>query len=409
MNTVLVISIGKSPDPCLASVEQHKAKRVIFFASQETRESVTDIERVLNMRGELVALEKDDEYDFELCYQTARVAIQKALATPEPKRIVVDITGGTKTMTAALALAASDHQLEFAYVISDKQPDGTFKSNSERVRPFANPLHKYHIRELERLQNSFNAGDFRASFQTIQTILERSQGNDYDTAFYEALRELITAFERWDLFNHQQASDLFATAMKMLKPLAAAKTSAWQVWFKEISKLQEVLLELKAAKKQPSMVLMQDLLSNADRRVARGEYDDAVARMYRAVDLYCEILLTEAGVHMNDTFYTLPEAQKHFVHEFRPHQQKSDNTLKLAGIYDVARLAAMLEPQKGGDLLHALERGSLKRILEQRNESILAHGFDPISKESAEKLRRVLLEEFGLSSYPIWTEMPKLI
>ena len=55
MNTVLVISIGKSPDPCLASVQQHNAKRVIFFASQETRASVTDIERVLEMQGELVA------------------------------------------------------------------------------------------------------------------------------------------------------------------------------------------------------------------------------------------------------------------------------------------------------------------------------------------------------------------
>lgn len=408
LNTVLVISIGKSPDPCLASVEQHNAKRVIFFASQETRESVTDIERVLNMRGELVALEKDDEYDFELCYQTARVAIQKALSTPEPKRIVVDITGGTKTMTAALALAASDHQLEFAYVVSDKQPDGSFKANSEKVKPFANPLHKYHIRELERLQNSFNAGDFRAAYETIQTILERSQGNDFDTAFYGALSELITAFERWDLFNHQQASDVFSTAMKMLKPLAAAKSSAWQVWVKEVGQLQQVLLELKAAKKQPSMVLMQDLLANADRRITRGEYDDAVARLYRAVDLYCEILLTQAGVSMNDTLYTLPEKDKHLIHEFRPDRQKSHSTLKLTGIYDVARLAAMLEPQKGGALLQALERGSLKKILEQRNESILAHGFDPIGKDSAEKLRRVLLEEFGLTSYPIWTEMPRL-
>ena len=53
MNTVLVISIGKSPDPCFASVHQHNANRVIFFASQETRDAVTDIERVLEIKGEI--------------------------------------------------------------------------------------------------------------------------------------------------------------------------------------------------------------------------------------------------------------------------------------------------------------------------------------------------------------------
>lgn len=409
MNTVLVISIGKSPDPCLASVQHHAANRVIFFASQETRESVTDIERVLEMRGELIALEKDDEFDFELCYQTARVAIQKALATPEPRRIVVDITGGTKTMTAALALAASDHQLEFAYVVSAKQADGSFIHNTEQVRPFNNPLHKYHIRELERLQNSFNAGDFRATFETITTILERSAGDDYDTAFFEALRKLIQAFERWDLFNHRDASDLFASAIKILKPLAAAKPNAWRAWLVEIAKLQDSLLALKAAKKDSSMVLMQDLLANADRRIARGEYDDAVARMYRAVDLYAEILLEGAGVIVNGTHYKLPARAMQVFHDFKEYQRKPGNTLKLNGVYEVARLASLLEPIRGGALFRALESGSLEGALEQRNKSILAHGFEPISKSAAEQLRLVLLEEFKLESFPVWTMMPRLI
>ncbi len=408
MNTVLVISIGKSPDPCLASVEQHNANRVIFFASQETRAFVTDIERVLGLQGELVALEQGDEYDFELCYQTARVTIQKAFSTPEPRRIVVDITGGTKTMTAALALAASDHQLEFAYVVSDKQPDGSFKSNSEKVKPFANPLRKYHIRELERLQNSFNAGDFRATLETIQTILERAT-DDYDTAFFEALLKLIQAFERWDLFNHREASEMFSTAIKTLKPLAAAKPSAWRTWLLEIAKLQDSLMALKAAKKESSMVLMQDLLANADRRIARGEYDDALARMYRAIDLYAEIMLENSGVQVMGTNFQIPASAAWVMNEFKPHQKRPDNTLKLNGVYEVARLASLIDPLLGQVFFDSLDHGSLSNALKQRNKSILAHGFEPVSKAVAEDLRLVLQKEFKLKSHPVWIPMPKLI
>jgi CRISPR-associated protein (TIGR02710 family) len=408
MNTVLVISIGKSPDPCLASVQQHNANLVIFFASQETRDYVTDIERVLEMRGELVALEKDDEYNFELCYQTARVTIQKALATPEPRRIVVDITGGTKTMTAALALAASDHKLEFSYVVSAVQADGKFKPNSEQAKPFANPLHKYHIRELERLQNSFNAGDFRATLETIRTILQRNN-DDYDTAFFEALAKLVRAFERWDLFNHREASDMFHGAVKTLKPLAAAKTNPWREWLQEIDKLKTALSALKDAKKQSSMVLMQDLLANADRRIARGEYDDAVARLYRAMDLYSEILLESVGVVVSGTSFTLKPKQLWARAEFKAYQHRSGNVLNLSGVYEIARLAALLEPKRGQPWFESLDKNNLSDALKQRNQSILAHGFEPVSQATAEGLRRVLYEEFGLISFPIWTPMPQLI
>jgi CRISPR-associated protein (TIGR02710 family) len=409
VNTVLVISIGKSPDPCLASVQQHNAKRVIFFASQETRAFVTDIERVLEMRGELVALEKDDEYDFERCYQTARVAVQKALSTPEPRRIVVDITGGTKTMVAALALAASDHQLEFAYVVSDKQPDGTFKHNSEQVKPFSNPLHKYHIRELERLQNSFNTGDFRVCLEIVGVILERSQEDDFDAAFFEALGKLIRAFERWDLFNHREAADVFVSAMKLLKPLSSARPGAWRDWLLEVAKLETPLLALKAAQKASERVLLQDLLANADRRIARGEYDDAVARLYRAVDLYSEILLEEVGVVVSGTRLTLKDEQLWAMREFAPHQQRPPNVLKLGGVYEIARLAALLAPKLGEPWFESIDKGKLSHVLDKRNQSILAHGFEPVSESTATGLRRVLQEEFALESFPVWTPMPRLI
>lgn len=157
------------------------------------------------------------------------------------------------------------------------------------------------------------------------------------------------------------------------------------------------------------MVLLQDLLANADRRIERGEYDDAVARLYRAVGLYLEILLTEAGVKIEETRYTLPEKAVGVMQKFREHQRKGRNVLELSSIPDMAKLAAQLEPHKGAALWRSLEEGKLGSILKKRNQSILAHGVQPIGKELAEGLRHALLEEFDLQSKPIWMPMPKLI
>lgn len=409
MNTVLVISIGQSPDPCLASVEHHKANHTIFFTSQETRKTASDIEGILEFRGELVVLEKDHEYDFESCYQTARSAISKAFKFSEPRRIIVDITGGTKTMTAALALAASEHDLEFAYVVSEKQPDGKFKPNTERVKPFKNPLHKYHIRELERLRSSFNAGDFQSAMETIDVILNRTIGEEYAQEFFNSLKSLVRAYELWDLFNHKDAYDVFTKSFKNLKLLSLQENSVWKDWFKNIEVFKDCLFKLKHNNNNSSQLLMGDLLANADRRIERGEYDDAVARMYRAIDLHLELILIDCNVCIKNSLITLPSDQSHLTKEFKGNQVKDSTTLKLTGIYEIARLASFVDSKRGKKVFDAISSGSLRPALDNRNRSILAHGFEPINKTDAEILRSILLNEFQLISDPIWIPMPKLI
>lgn len=42
--------------------------------------------------------------------------------------------------------------------------------------------------------------------------------------------------------------------------------------------------------------LLADLLVNAERRATEGKYDDAVARLYRAVELIAQLLLSKRGI-----------------------------------------------------------------------------------------------------------------
>jgi CRISPR-associated protein (TIGR02710 family) len=404
MTTVLVLSVGESPAPCLASARHHNATHVIFFASQRSRKHATDIECELGFQGELVVLNPDEEYDFSACYARARDAVRKAHEDTDHQRIVVDITGGTKTMTAALALAAADYHLEFAYVVSERRPDGTFKQDTERVKPFPNPLHQFHVRELEQLHTAWNAHDFK----TVKSVLNTIQARDlphHEVAFFKALEGLAEAFDAWDLFHHANARDGLARSLPNMKLVASARGDRWMDWLERVEALLIPLDEMVRAGRQPHFVLLADLMANANRQIERGDYDDALGRLYRSISLYAEILLTEGKVVIDKTRATLPEHLKHIGTQF---DKDRTGRLKVNGLFEVVRLACLVDPERGRSLFHSLEKGPLGRIVGKRNATILAHGLTPATEADAIQLRDRLEQEFKLKAAPVWPRMPRL-
>jgi CRISPR-associated protein (TIGR02710 family) len=408
MTTVLVLSIGESPAPCLASARHHAADHVIFFASQRSRKHASDIERELGFQGDLVALDLDDEYDFSRCYERSRDAIKKARAIPDRDRIVVDITGGTKTMTAALALAAADYNLEFAYVVSERiahGPPPQYRQDTERVKPFPNPLHQFHVRELERLHTAWNTHDFKTVKGVIADIRARDLPH-HEARFFESLEGLTNAFDAWDLFHHVHALEGLKTHLLALKLVASARGDRWIDWLERLEALQGPLQVIVRAARKPHPALLADLLANANRQVERGDYDDALGRLYRAVSLHAEIMALEAGIQIDGTRVELPN---HLAHIGTGFNKDRKGRLKITGLFEVVRLTSELDPTRGKPLLQSLEKGKLARMVNKRNATILAHGLTPATETDATAMRDVLKTEFGLEGAPVWPRMPRLI
>lgn len=107
--TVLVLSVGNTPEPGATSIKHHRPDHIVFFVSQKSNKKTVPkiLEAVPGFAAlaRVVLLDPEAEFEFSSSYTTALEAMQAAMQFTL-QVIKVDIAGGTKPMTAALVFAA---------------------------------------------------------------------------------------------------------------------------------------------------------------------------------------------------------------------------------------------------------------------------------------------------------------
>jgi CRISPR-associated protein (TIGR02710 family) len=383
---VLVISVGSTPKPGIASAIEHMPDRIVFFTSQQCNKIAQEILTYLKENDPVFfdsaylshteLLTNGEEADFGLSYAKARKAIHKALEWQKQltgAELKVDITGGTKVMTAALALAAADHPLEFSYVDGDRNPEtGRVIDGSEKVRSsMANPLDTLHVRELQRFQSAWNAKRFGEALFSIDMILQRTL-QPGTQAFYATLYQVLERFQQWDDFNHHAAfHGLQKLAGDLLTQGGIADHSiTWRVWIEQIIERVTELGNVSRSSK-PTENLLRDLLANAQRRADEGRYDDALARLYRSVEMYVEIRLGSRpkGVH---------------------------------GLSQIIDAYHKSDPKSTVEFYSDFNGGELGDLIKVRNETILAHGIKPATKKDYEDAVKYLFAKYQFKGAEPW-------
>jgi CRISPR-associated protein (TIGR02710 family) len=143
--------------------------------------------------------------------------------------------------------------------------------------------------------------------------------------------------------------------------------------------------------------IIADLLNNAMRRIEEGKYDDAVARLYRAIEFTAQIRLKELGLidekrlKDNGVFAILMIKLAERLDQETIEKYKRDQKAK-----DLENGVIKIGLAKDYDLLYDLgdnlgkkfvgDENGLQKLLKSRNNSILAHSLKPVEKETAEEL-----------------------
>jgi CRISPR-associated protein (TIGR02710 family) len=156
-----------------------------------------------------------------------------------------------------------------------------------------------------------------------------------------------------------------------------------------------------------TLELVEDLLANAARRRQEQRFDAAVARIYRAFEAMSQYRLVSFGISN-----TAEVPQAHVPTDLRAkwiREGKCHNGCSRVALQDGFALLAALNDQLG-KAFEASPLADRKRSpLNLRNNSILAHGTQPIAVEPcntlwlhAMKLAGVLgISEAGLSQFPL--------
>jgi CRISPR-associated protein (TIGR02710 family) len=293
-HTLLVCTVGGSPEPIVATLKRWNPVRIRFIPTKETREQIdcrviplAQSEGLALDPGRYDALELPDGQDFAACVDALRQVtpiVEEWLGRGDQYQVVVDFTGGTKCMSAALALQAHRWRCVFSYVGGSertKEGIGVVISGKEQVLHAYNPWDALGFQAVERFVALFD----QQAFVAAATAADRAMRNVSDPSRkreLNALKLLSEAYDEWDRFNHKEALSKLREMAKNKNDLQAmlgpAKSGQISARVDEHRRYLEQLTEGSS----PSIAHVTDLLANARRRKAEGRIDDAVARLYRA-------------------------------------------------------------------------------------------------------------------------------
>jgi hypothetical protein len=141
----MLVSLGGSADPVLYTLGQQQPAYILFFASAESAGQIQgiirelpypcrDFDRILSPSAEILGD----------CYPALRDHLPSKLAQwgLSPEELLVDYTGGTKSMSAALVLATIEQAHRYSYVgrvERDKGGVGVVLDGRERMWYVQNP------------------------------------------------------------------------------------------------------------------------------------------------------------------------------------------------------------------------------------------------------------------------------
>jgi len=393
MTTILVCTVGGTPDPILNAIKAREPDHVLFVVSDsggiDKRGSRSEIDGqgylsppwTIPARAglppehvEMLTVPPDDP---DVAFARCREALAELLARFPGAALYADYTGGTKSMTAALMMAAAglDDRLSVQFVAGKRLDLVKVAAGTERAQAMSVDLILAE-RLLERAAAAFD----RHGYAEAELILPEKLPATAPVSLARRLaaaRAAATILAAWDRFDHKAALAAFDAAPPgLLGDLRPALTC---------------LATDDRDTREPLVLL--DLWRNALRRAARGRHDDAVARCYRLVEwtaqwvLWCERWIQTDQVRrdeIGDALFT------------RLARKREVEKLKI-GLDQALDVIRELLPEhsfttvlgRKGKASPALKELSDERTgwKELRNRSIHAHGFEPLREQDWLRVR----------------------
>lgn len=420
-------------------------KRICEFNSQYDFKPVQDENIKFNkefIRYDCKAHQLEDHENLNMAFKTSKDVLKEVKdymsQSDDCFEVIVDITGGTKLMSSGLALAVAEgeyHEFKINYVGGidrTKAGVGIVKDHHEINKVQDNPYSKYAVFEIKRGKNFFDKYQFEAARKNFQ-IAEQYLKEDIDIKFTKFYLDIVNFYDKWDKFEieieededpdhmyylidkKESAEDLYDYLYDLIgkiksdEDLAAFKDTAF---FSQMEKNLKFLslkirglpasadigVEKKSLDKRIKYYI-PDLFANASRRMDEGKYDDALARLYRANELFGQYKLNKLGVINKEILINENEFHITTASVEKKANDADDKANVLKWVERNSRMPngtkrklIKVGNSKNYKLLEyfgEVKKEDYQKInedLEDRHGSILAHGINPIRKQRAEDL-----------------------
>jgi len=398
----LVQTVGTTEDPIIVSLQTYQPDIAVFIASDRSlpvAEKAVSVAKPPKYR----IIKLDDPDDMSEAYRVGRQAY-RLFREEGVEELFADPTGGTKVMAAGLVLALAGLNFTFIYVTGPRDKIGRVIPGQEEIRTMVDPTERFHVFERRAFVQAWNGWRMQSASQILEGILQSdNELEKTERKYYQALHQIARGMYEWDRFHHGKAARLLRTHL----PPALEVAREWGR--ADIVSLLENLegrIETLAAINQasnssrPTFAVLEDLLANAERRADAGRYDDALARLYRALELALE-------AHFNERYDLKLRHSDQWPAELRRLIGHSTKRMGLFELIDVGKqLAEHFNEKDSLPLRLHRRKKELRQLVEDRHRSILAHGVHPIDQADYQKMF-AFLRALGLKPaepWPKWRE-----
>lgn len=301
---ILILTVGLQAEPLILSILCLKPKKVILLHSSESIEVARSVKSDSNVRelNPEISFVEITEFDSLENYNIIKRLFDRI---SEKEKILVDPTGGRKMMNSSLSLAAFYFRLLMVYMYVKEIKRNTIPFTS-KIKIIENPFEIYGDIELSSVEKLFNSHFYEAAVKTCES-LEKTVKDPATAKKIELLKEMISIYRDWDAFKHSIVSNrredktLSERLEEVLKDFNRFRINKWLP--ENIDRNIKFLKEIDSRWRPNSDNLVDefrlvDIYLSALRRGSekQAKYDDAIARLYRCLEISASLKLLNMGL-----------------------------------------------------------------------------------------------------------------
>jgi CRISPR-associated protein (TIGR02710 family) len=316
---ILILTVGGSCAPIVTSINQNSPDDVHFICSDDldivkgSYNTVIgdgkvcgkdprnpDDVNILKQAGLIKDKEWEKEHihkiknfdDLNECYVES-LSLLKNIKDKNPgAEIIIDYTGGTKSMSVGLGAAAMDLSGITVCLVKGTRTDLIKVQNgTQRIRLTQMNM-GFLKRQIEIAENLMDRYDYDGAISILEDTAKLPNIPDEIDAQLGKYLNISKAYLAWDRFDHFEAWRLLHNYRRWyVKNVMFLEAVIWSHKKFDEDFDKTVIEGLSQSQKGCGYELVEDIVINAQRRVKQGRYDDATGRLYRALELLIQLRL----------------------------------------------------------------------------------------------------------------------
>jgi CRISPR-associated protein (TIGR02710 family) len=407
----LLLALTDAPALAVYMINRLQPELLCFFVPESAKtgieERVQPLVRQMPKRWDWIVT--PDASDLVACHRALARGIHELFQAWEirPGEVVVDLTGATSAMAAALGAATLPWTSRAIMLVEGQAGDGeTVEIEGRGLRWLqGNPWDETAAVGRREASEAFNQGSFRAAATMFHALESRVSGGQ--KPLYRAFGDLAAGYALWEQFQYRQAWEKLKGSLKALDmatlwggppglksllPLIRANSGF----------LEKLVLDPAEVKEAVAL----DLLAHAQRR-AQVDHDGerAMAALIRSLEALAQRqLFKQYKIKTWDARpEQLPESMRDACRTCYLDDVDGKYKLPLQSQFKV--LAGLGDPM-GQAFLR--EWPKMKPLLDAAHQAVLGHGFEPVKLERVHQLSDMVIKltgvnESSLPKFPVLT------